>query len=180
MEFCSDILIHPGLASSGENHWQSLWEKRFPQFKRIEQTNWDTPEKSVWLSAIDDAVMKYDPANVILVGHSLACCSIVYWAQEYNRKIKGAMLVAPSDTEADSYPAGTTGFTPMPLFKLPFPSITVIGANDKYVSIDRAKVFANAWGSQLVNIGNAGHINSDSKLGFWEFGLELLKRLDGC
>jgi uncharacterized protein len=180
MEFCSDILIHPGLTNSGENHWQSLWEKRYPQFKRIEQANWDTPEKSAWLSAIDDAVMKRDPANVILVGHSLACCAIVYWAKEYNRKIKGAMLVAPSDTEAESYPPGTIGFTPMPLFKLPFPSITVMSTNDKYVSIEKAKVFANAWGSQLVNIGNAGHINSDSKLGFWEFGLELLKRLDCC
>lgn len=180
MEFCSEVLIHPGLNNSGEQHWQRLWEKRFPQFRRIQQAEWDTPEMERWIETIDQHVAKNDPSNVVLVGHSLACCAIVFWAQKYNRKIKGALLVAPSDTESDVYPPGTKGFTPMPLFKLPFPSITVVSANDKYVSIERGKTFANAWGSQLVNIGNAGHINSESKLGFWEFGLELLKRIDGC
>jgi predicted alpha/beta hydrolase family esterase len=67
----------------------------------------------------------------------------------------------------------------MPLNKLPFPSITVMSSNDVYVTIDRAKEFSTAWGSELINIGNAGHINADSNLGFWEFGLELLDRLDG-
>jgi hypothetical protein len=180
MQFCSNVLIHPGLNNSGEKHWQSLWEKRFPQFERIDQKNWDTPEQQEWIATIDDAVMKYDPSNVILVGHSLACCAVAYWAKQYHRKIKGALLVAPSDTEADSYPTGTSGFTPMPLNKLPFPTITVMSANDKYVSIERAQAFANAWGSELINIGNAGHINSESNLLFWEFGLELLDRLDQC
>jgi predicted alpha/beta hydrolase family esterase len=123
--------------------------------------------------------MEKDPENVILVGHSLACSAIGYWAKQYQRKIKGALLVAPSDTESEAYPTGTSGFSPMPLNKLPFPSITVMSTNDAYVEIDRAKIFANAWGSELINIGNAGHINSESNLGFWEFGLELLTRLDG-
>jgi uncharacterized protein len=123
-------------------------------------------------------VMQHDPANVILVGHSLACATIGFWSKTYQRKIKGAMLVAPSDTEADSYPTGTTGFAPMPIVKLPFPTITVVSADDKYVSLQRANFFANAWGSEVINIGNAGHINADSNLGFWEFGLELLGRLD--
>jgi uncharacterized protein len=180
MEFCSEVLILPGLNNSGENHWQTLWEKRYPSFTRVQQANWDTPVKDDWIEMIDKAVTKNDSANVVLVGHSLACASVGFWAQEYQRIIKGALLVAPSDTESEIYPPGTTGFKPMPIYKLPFPSIVVTSANDKYVSIDRAKYFANAWGGQLVNIGNAGHINSDSKLGFWEFGLELLKRLDGC
>ena len=180
MEFCSEVLILPGLNNSGEQHWQTLWEKRFPSFTRVHQADWDTPVKSEWIEAIDRSVMKNNPSNVVLVGHSLACASVVYWSQQYQRTIKGALLVAPSDTESDVYPEGTTGFKPMPLYRLPFPSIVVTSANDRYVSIERAKHFANSWGSQLVNIGNAGHINSDSKLGFWEFGLELLKRLDGC
>jgi uncharacterized protein len=178
MEFNSRILIHPGLNNSGDKHWQTLWEKRFPQFSRIQQEDWDTPTREDWTSVIDLEVMRENPANVILVGHSLACCTIIYWAQQYKRPIKGALLVAPSDTEADTYPSGTQGFTPMPLYKLPFPSITVASTNDNFVKIDRAQFFANVWGSELVNIGNAGHINGDSKLGFWEFGLELLDRLD--
>jgi predicted alpha/beta hydrolase family esterase len=178
MNFKSQILIHPGLGDSGEKHWQTLWELRFPVFSRVQQRNWDTPVCSEWIDTMDEYITKHDPAKVILVCHSLACCTIGYWAKKYNRKIKGALLVAPSDTEAPSYPAGTTGFKPMPMEKLPFSTITVMSTNDEYVTIDRARTFANAWGSELINLGDTGHINAASNLGFWEFGLELLKRLD--
>ena len=87
-------------------------------------------------------------------------------------------MVAPSDTEAPSFPNGTTGFIPMPLQDLPFPSIAVISSNDFYVSTERAEKFASAWGSEIVNIGEAGHINSDSALKNWEQGLGLLTILD--
>jgi predicted alpha/beta hydrolase family esterase len=179
MNFNSQILIHPGLGNSGEQHWQTLWEKRYPQFVRVNQKEWDTPVCADWINHLEETVLKFEPRSVILVGHSLACCTVGYWSQQFQTKIKGALLVAPSDTEADSYPAGTTGFKPMPMVKLPFPSITVMSTNDSFVRIERARSFSQAWGSELINIGNAGHINSESKLGFWEFGLELLDRLDG-
>lgn len=127
---------------------------------------------------INDEVKKHDPADVILVGHSLACTTIAYWAQKYNVIIKGALLVAPSDTEADTYPPGTTGFTPVPLNKLPFKSIVISSSNDYYVTTERAKLFANSWGSELVNIGDAGHINVASGFGEWNAGLKILKELD--
>lgn len=178
MEFSSQILIHPGLGSSDEMHWQTFWEKRYPSFVRIQQQEWETPDCNDWIATLDAYTSRYQMENVILVGHSAACCAIVRWAETYKRNIKGALLVAPGDSEAASFPRGTKGFSPMPAFKLPFPTITVISSNDHYVSMDRARTFANAWGSHLINIGSAGHINADSKLGFWEFGLELLKRLD--
>lgn len=178
MIFKSKIFILPGLGNSGEQHWQTRWEEKFPDFTRLGQKNWDNPVCEDWITTIDAVLQPYPLHNVILVGHSLACCTIAYWSQRYNRKIKGALLVAPSDTEAESYPAGTTGFVPMCLVQLPFRSITVISTNDPYVSIERARKFAGAWGSELVNIGKAGHINASSSLGEWSFGLQLLERLD--
>jgi predicted alpha/beta hydrolase family esterase len=86
--------------------------------------------------------------------------------------------VAPSDTEAPSYPKGTTGFLPMPLNRLSFPSIAAVSNNDFYVTTERAKLFAKAWGSEIVEIGNVGHINVDAGYGEWEEGLLLLKKLD--
>lgn len=177
MVFNADILIHPGLGNSGSQHWQSIWEKQF-NFTRIEQQNWDTPICGDWIKTINDYVNRYDPENVILVGHSLACAAIALWAKRYAIGIKGALLVAPSDTEADSYPTGTSGFTPMPLGKLPFKSITVVSNNDFYVSRERASLFADSWGSELVNIGDAGHINVSAGYGKWDAGLELLKKLE--
>jgi predicted alpha/beta hydrolase family esterase len=178
MSFQSTILMHPGLGNSGEQHWQTLWEKQFLEFIRIEQRDWEAPVCSEWIAMLDDYVMRQAPENVILVGHSLACCTVVNWARQYNRPIKGALLVAPSDTEAPSYPSDTTGFTPMPLNRLPFPSITVTSTNDFYVTPERAMYFANAWGSELITIGEAGHINVAAGFGEWHAGLELLKQLD--
>ncbi len=178
MQFNSTILILPGLGNSGEGHWQTIWQNRFG-FERVEQKNWDEPVCDDWTAAIDAAVLKHGITNVILVAHSLANTTVAAWAKKYNRTIKGALLVAPSDTEADSYPPGTTGFMPMVLHKLPFPSIVVASDNDYYVTPARAAYFANCWGSKLVTIGNAGHINVGSGHGEWEEGLRFLKELEG-
>ncbi|WPU95090.1 alpha/beta fold hydrolase [Mucilaginibacter sabulilitoris] len=177
MTFQSTILTHPGLGNSGPEHWQSLWEKQF-NFTRVEQQDWETPVCADWITTMNDYVQQRGPENVILVGHSLACTAIAYWAQKYNVHIKGALLVAPSDTEADTYPPGTTGFKPVPLIKLPFKSIVVVSSNDYYVTAERAALFAKSWGSQLINIGDAGHINVTSGFGDWPQGLDLLKQLD--
>jgi predicted alpha/beta hydrolase family esterase len=175
--FKSVILTIPGLGGSGPLHWQSAWERKF-HFKRVEQADWDTPFCSDWIAAINSEVKKHHADNVILAAHSLACTTVAYWALKFDVKIKGALLVAPSDTEADTFPEGTTGFTPVPLFTLPFKSIVVASTNDFFVTTERATLFAERWGSELVNIGNAGHINVAAGFGEWSEGIEILKRLD--
>jgi predicted alpha/beta hydrolase family esterase len=62
----------------------------------------------------------------------------------------------------------------MPLQKLPFPSIVVASSNDEHVSLERARAFAQAWGSRFVEIGAAGHINADSGYGEWPEGEKML------
>jgi uncharacterized protein len=175
--FKSTVLILPGLGNSGEGHWQTLWEREY-NFIRVKQRDWETPVQREWIETLDRKVSEFNTTEVLLVGHSLACCTVAFWAARFNRKIKGALLVAPSDTDADTYPPGTTGFTPMPLNKLPFPSIAVASTDDYYVTLDRAKHFAKAWGSELVSIGPAGHINVAAGFGNFHQGIELLKRLD--
>jgi predicted alpha/beta hydrolase family esterase len=85
--------------------------------------------------------------------------------------------VAPSDPEAAKFPSGTTGFAPMPLVRLPFPSVVVASSNDPFVTVSRAQTFATAWGSEFVMIGEAGHINGASGLGDWPEGLAFLRSL---
>jgi predicted alpha/beta hydrolase family esterase len=170
------IFIHPGLNNSGPQHWQTYWENEYG-FIRINQRDWDAPVCKEWISTIDDTISGYPLEQVILIGHSLACNTIVNWAKEYRHVIKAALLVGPSDTEAPSYPPGTTGFKPMPLFKLPFPSIVVASSNDEYVSLERAHFFADSWGSQVINVGDKGHINSSSNLGSWPEGYAILQTL---
>jgi predicted alpha/beta hydrolase family esterase len=41
--------------------------------------------------------------------------------------------------------------------------------------LERARQFAEVWGSEFVNIGAAGHINTASGYGEWPEGLALLQ-----
>ncbi len=172
------VLILPGLFDSGETHWQSHWERQFPEFHRVEQRDWETPIAADWVEQLNQQIEAAE-GEVVLVAHSLAVTLITLWAQQHpeSRKVRGALLVAPSDTEAPSYPSGTTGFTPMSTQRLPFPSIMVVSTDDPYVTPERAKTFSQAWGSELVWLEDAGHINGQTGYGVWSEGVELLGRL---
>ncbi|HEV7704735.1 MAG TPA: alpha/beta fold hydrolase [Gemmatimonadaceae bacterium] len=170
------VLILPGLYDSGPDHWQSYWERSLPDVVRVTQRDWDTPDRVEWVATLERAVTEHG-SDVVLVGHSTGCALIAFWAASTARAVRGALIVGPSDTEAASYPRGPTGWTPMPMERLPFPSIVVASTDDEYVTIARAQHFANAWGSAFVNIGPAGHINSASGLGEWPLGRELLAEL---
>ncbi len=175
----ANFLIVPGVTNSSVGHWQSLWEKEFPEkFRRIEQAEWDAPVCSDWIAAIEREVRKEEPENVVLVAHSLGCTTVAQWAKRYGTRIKAAFLVAPSDVEAPSYNFNTKGFAPVPLMKLPFQSLMVASSNDQYVTLERAKRFADAWGSEFINVGAKDHLNAAAGFGEWPEGLELLKRFE--
>ena len=164
------VLIVPGLFNSGPTHWQSLWQADHPEYIRVQHENWDRPRCEDWITGLDRHVTELK-APVVLVGHSLACSTIAHWARRFNRKIGGALLVAPSDPEAPGYTFDTEGFSPVPLEPLGFRSIVVTTTDDQYVTVERAQLFADSWGSRLVNIGPGGHINSDSGHGVWPVGV---------
>jgi predicted alpha/beta hydrolase family esterase len=46
------------------------------------------------------------------------------------------------------------------------------------VTIERARAFADAWGSMFFDVGRKGHINALSNLGEWEEGRALLKEFE--
>lgn len=174
----SKYYIIPGLGNSGPEHWQTWFESQGPEFTRIQQKEWDAPDLADWLAHIDAALEGKELAEVILVGHSLGCATVAHWARHSGKRIKGALLVAPSDIEAPVYTFSATGFAPIPLDPIPFPTIVVASMDDVWVSLERARFFADNWGSRFVNIGAAGHINALSGHHHWREGLDLLKSLD--
>jgi len=173
----TNYFIIPGLGNSGPEHWQTFFENSGDNFIRIDQKQWDAPDCNDWIETIDKILAGYDLSESILIGHSLGCVTIAHWAAKYNRKIKGALLVAPSDIENPVYTFPATGFAPIPKSKINFKTIVVASEDDPWVSIERARYFAGNWGSELINIGNAGHINVASGFTNWTTGLELLKKI---
>ncbi|WP_231590659.1 RBBP9/YdeN family alpha/beta hydrolase [Hymenobacter terrenus] len=166
----------PGLGNSGPDHWQTHFERLNPDFMRIEQRDWESPDRQEWVETLARALANEDLTRVVLIAHSLGCVTVAHWAAQYDLRIRGALLVAPSDVETAHYAAfPTTGFAPMPLDALPFPSKVVASSTDEWVTPVRARQFATAWGSELIDLGAAGHINTASGHGNWPFGLELLR-----
>jgi predicted alpha/beta hydrolase family esterase len=172
------LLIIPGLGDSGENHWQSFWLKKFINSTKVIQDNWEEPQLEHWLHNLDKAIQKLEEPT-ILVAHSLAVSLVMHWlSQNYNPNIIGAMFVAPADVDSPEHtPDFLRNFAPFPTSKLPFPSVVIGSENDTYMSIERGKELAEKWGSDFVNIGKKGHINSDSNLQYWEEGQVFLEQL---
>ena len=174
------FLTVPGLASSGPQHWQTIWEEQYPErFSRVQQENWDWPVKTDWVSQLQKQISELTEPT-ILVAHSLGCITVAHWAQEFSSEIiKGALLVAPADAEQSKRLNFVVGFTPIPIRTIPFKTIVVASTDDIYATIGRSKVFAGNWGSEFINVGKKGHINAVSGLGDWEEGKAMLEHFEG-
>lgn len=171
------ILLVPGLYNSGPDHWQTHWEHQIEGAIRVEQSDWLRPDLADWTATLAEAVRRHPGA--VLVAHSLGCALVCHLSRISNgRNIAAALLVAPADVNRDGPNAEfLRGFSPLPLGRLPFPSTAVISRNDPYVAFDRASLFAQAWGSTLVDLGHAGHINAEAGYGPWSEGRAHLNAL---
>jgi predicted alpha/beta hydrolase family esterase len=170
-----DILIVAGLWNSGPQHWQTEWQRNYPAWDKVEHRDWNHPRRDEWVGELDAAIAAC-AGRPILVAHSLGCIAVAHWAQSGSPlKVAGAFLVAPSDVEAPSYPVEPNGFAPIPLQPLPFPSMLIASTKDPYAALARSHAFARAWGSRLVEVKEAGHINGDSGYGPWPEGEAMLE-----
>jgi uncharacterized protein len=171
------VLIIPGLGGSGPEHWQSLWQARLPDARRVEQADWDKPGRAGWIAQLDAAVAQ-SKEPPILVAHSLSCALVACWAAAHKRPVHGALLVAPAAVESDTHtPPEAHVFRPLPMTPLPFPTIVAASRDDPYVAFRRAIDMAKAGGAELIDIGEAGHINTSAGYGEWPEGERLLRRL---
>jgi uncharacterized protein len=176
----ANVLVIPGWNGSGAGHWQTIWEQKYTRFRRVEQHNRSRPSRAEWIAQIAAEVDR-GPTGTFLVAHSLGCLAVAHWAALEGTKtdrVAGAFLVAPPwITESDECPRQLTGFLPMPLQRLPFPSLFVASENDPYLPIEIAARLSTSWGSQFVDVGQQGHINVASGHGPWPAGEGLLRGL---
>lgn len=198
-----DILLVPGLNNSGPGHWQTIWEETLPGARRVDLGLWDDPHRNTWVNKLALAIGR-SSRPVVLVGHSLGCHVIAWWA-EYERgfrshlreagalagpadgpggggpggggEVIGALLVAPPDVEEQPIDRRLTRFAPMPASELPFPATLVASRDDPYLSVGQARRLARRWGARFADAGPIGHINAHSGIGAWDFGLGLLQDL---
>lgn len=173
------VLLLPGWLDSGPDHWQSRWEALHGD-QRVVQSDWLWPKRGDWMARLEEVLLE-DEVPALLVAHSLGNQLVAAWAahSRHTARIKGALLVAPPDTEREDMPPNLVPWRPIVRQRLPFPAIAVTSSDDPYCAVERGAAMVRDWGAERVDIGPRGHINGESGLGDWPEGRALLERLRG-
>ena len=168
----------PGYGNSINGHWQEIWYKEFKDSYWVEQNDWENPHCVDWVETLNSLIQSLE-GPILLVTHSLGGSTIVEWSKKHTANILAVFMVAVPDVQGINVPEAISGYQTPPLEKLPFPSLLLASTDDPYSNLDRTQYFAEAWGSELISIGDLGHVNTDSNLGEWSEGKNLLNKFIG-
>jgi serine hydrolase len=184
------FIIVPGWNGSDHRHWQSTWQSGWlPTSTRIAPRSWSHPELNDWLRALDVAANSDaddGEDGVLLIAHSVGCYAAAHWLTSERETgpsltppqrlpVRGLFLVAPPDSLAPTFPSDLLAPFAKPLANpISVPAVIVASTDDPYCSLGAATHLAEEWQVPIVDVGPAGHINSDSDLGLWPIGQSLL------
>jgi hypothetical protein len=180
----STVLIVPGLRDHVADHWQTWLASQLPNARTVPPLEGDRLSRAGQVDNLQRAIAAID-GPLVLVAHSAGVLTVVHWAQTHARPIRGALLATPADVEAplpEGYPTldalTANGWLPIPRTPLPFPSLVAASENDPLARFERVADLAGAWGGELINIGEVGHLNPASGFGPWPQAKGLIERLD--
>lgn len=172
-----DILMLPGLEGGSSQHWYMLWKsENLLLTSRVEVSDWFNPHRDEYVDAVTAKIAERSNRPIILIGHSLGTMALVQGAEAWrNTSVCGVVLIGVPDLSQHDLFEHTKSYLPTPSSPLPFPSVVIASRTDEFCTYDVAARYASAWGSNLEDIGDSGHINPDSGHGPWPEGLDLIK-----
>ena len=156
---CPRLVIVPGLHGSGAGHWQSWLQGQVAGAVRVEQDDWSAPDLERWSDRVAETLAALGPGPHVVVAHSFGCLATVRAAMRQPLDIAQVLLVAPAEPNRFDVAAA------LPQSRLASRSCVVASDNDPWMSATQAHAWALRWGSDWINLGNAGHINVDSGYG---------------
>lgn len=170
----TSILVIPGHMGAGPDHWQSRLISKLSSAQLVDQDDWVHGSLPKAINAVVEAVAAAEKP-VVFVAHSVGCILVARAVQtlgENIHKVKGGYLVVPPNEAALRSLVGIDpSFADVPRDPLPFPSLLVATSNDPYSTLEDSASLALAWGSLLVEAGEAGHIDHTSGHGPWPEGM---------
>ena len=171
------LVIVPGLHGSGAEHWQSWLHGQVAGSVRVEQDAWSTPDLERWSERVADTIAALGAGPHVVVAHSFGCLATVRaLARRPSLDVAQLLLVAPAEPSRFDVAAA------LPSSRLAVRSCVVASDDDPWMSATQAHAWALRWGSDWINLGNAGHVNVDSGYGPFtlarEWATGALNRLD--
>lgn len=177
------VLFVPGLRDHVADHWQTLLAAEIPGSVTVEPLTDDRLSREARVKALEAALTDIK-GEVVIAAHSAGALMVVNWALAPTRRIRGALLATPADVEnplPPGYPAfedlAANGWTPIPRKLLPFRAIVAASRNDPLAQFEKVAGLAKAWGAELHDAGDVGHLNPAAGFGRWPEALPLLERL---
>jgi len=177
------VLIVPGLRDHVAQHWQTLLAPQLPRVVAVPPMGREDLDCSARVAAIERAAQQVQ-GPLVIVAHSGGCIMVAHWARQTKRAVRGALLATPPDFDTampEGYPTLVAlrdgGWLPVPRKTLPFPSIVAASRNDPLGSFLRVSALARDWGSQLVDLGEVGHLNPASGFGPWPLAHAFIEQL---
>lgn len=177
------VLIVPGLRDHVERHWQTLLTRRLPRVRTVPAMGREDLDCAKRVRAIERSVQAIH-GPLVIVAQSGGCIMLAHWAQATTRVVQGALLATPPDfgrPMPDGYPTldalRVGGWLPVPRERLPFGSIVAASRNDPLGAFDRVAGLAAAWGSELADLGEVGHLNPASGYGEWPQAEHFIEQL---
>lgn len=168
------LLLH-GWGGSDYPHWQS-WlageiAKDYGYVRFLKFSNFDEPKLDVWKSELNATLEEFKPD--VVVCHSLAN---TLWFHLCNaqklREIQKLYLVAPPSMNCDLQELKEFFPLQTPTELYAKEAMLVTSTNDPYMNETQAKALQNELNVPMKILLNAGHINSDSGYGKWEWMLK--------
>lgn len=162
-------LIVPGLDGSPAPHWQHWWAATDPRALMVDLSDPACPSPAVWEAELASTILHHP--DCVLVGHSLGAILVARILTKWPQlRVRAALLVAPAETTGSDR---IGHFGPIPERPLCVPAKVIASRNDPWMSFVRASGLARSWESDLVDLGQAGHINVASGFGPWPGGKRL-------
>lgn len=121
---------------------------------RVEQHDWRSTDLERWAARIGSTLARGGHGPWIAVAHSFGVLALArYLAEQPAAPVVAALLVAPADP--DKFGAAES----LPTRRLPLASTMVLSRTDPWLSLPAGQRWAARWGSHVVDLGDAGHIN---------------------
>ena len=177
------VVFVPGLRDHVAEHWQTLLAADIAGSVTVEPLTHDRLSRDARVAALDAALANIE-GDVVIAAHSAGSLMVANWALCPTRNIRGALLATPADVECPLPPGYPTfdelnanGWVPIPRQRLPFPAIVAASRNDPLAQYEKVAGLARAWGAELHDAGEVGHLNPAGGFGPWDGAMPLLKRL---
>lgn len=185
------VLLIPGLRDSGPAHWQTWLQGQYVDAVRVQQRDWHRPDLEAWSARIEETLSRHSRhTQWVAVAHSFGTLALAHHIATRQMahadssahgdatgvglrhgRIVAALMVAPAD------PVKFQLEEHLPRHRLDLP-LSVIGSeNDPWMPLERARDWAHAWGAGFRNLGQVGHINTESGFGPWPLARQKVDEL---